>query len=323
MSPEDLLTQHITEIIDIARFAPSLYNTQPWRVHQNGDSLRISLDGRYQIVNADPVTRQTYMGLGIFCEAIRLSAQSFGLDQTSLTLDDGQAILVFAATMPLASAASDIAAIKSRSSDRSIYTPIDIPQETLNSLIACAAGLDVTIKITSDPSMISTVADFSSRGMAQVMDNQQYRNEYRRYLIPIWSSSKRGILVKSLGLSLMSELLLPWKLKKGLGITKEVDLERKRWQSASALIMIRTDGDVMKNWYEAGQAYFRVSLAIEKLGLSQATSEAIVEIAQYHTELENLLFTKQRILTVMRIGKGKPKVNRSPSPRVNASELID
>lgn len=319
MDPQNLLEQHLNEIIDIARFAPSLYNTQPWRVHQNGNNLIITIDSRYQLVNADPIMRQTYIGLGIFCEAIGRTAQNFGLAQSSVTLDAGQAILTFTNTQTIEQSA-EIAAIKSRSSDRGMYAHIDIPHETIQAIISSAAGLDVTVKVITDPTTIATVADLNSQGKAQALNNAQFRNELRRYLIPLWSSNKRGIPIKSLGLSPFAALLKPWHLKHGMGIDSEVAQEKKLWESASAVILFRADEDVMKSWYEVGQAFMRVSLAIEKLGLSLATSEAIVEISQFHEDLQNLLFTKQRILAIMRIGQGKGSY--APSPRVDASELI-
>ncbi len=109
-------------------------------------------------------------------------------------------------------------------------------------------------------------------------------------------------------------------LKLGLNTGKEAALEEKRWLSASAIVLITTEGDLHDDWFEAGRVYMRVSLEIERSGFSQATSAATVEAATFHEDIEKLLGTSQRLQAAIRIGKGVSK--RKYSPRVSAEELI-
>ncbi len=109
-------------------------------------------------------------------------------------------------------------------------------------------------------------------------------------------------------------------MKLGIGIRSEVNLERKRWESASGIILITTVGDMPKYWFEAGRAYLQAALKVEQLGLSQATSAATVEASNYHEDVEKLVDTNQRLQSVIRIGKGVQ--NRNHSPRVTVEELL-
>jgi hypothetical protein len=75
-----------------------------------------------------------------------------------------------------------------------------------------------------------------------------------------------------------------------------------------------------KDWFEVGRSYLRASLEIEKAGLSQATSAAIVEASNFHEDVEQILGSNLRIQAIIRIGKGR-KI-RYRSPRVSARELL-
>lgn len=109
-------------------------------------------------------------------------------------------------------------------------------------------------------------------------------------------------------------------MRLGVGLPIEVRLERQRWQSASGLVIITGKGDLNDYWFEAGRTYLRISLTIESLGLAQATSAAIVEALDYHKDLETALGTSQRVLAIMRIGRGSSK--KHFSPRLDTAQII-
>jgi hypothetical protein len=112
----------------------------------------------------------------------------------------------------------------------------------------------------------------------------------------------------------------PFAVRYGLGADQEAKHEKIRFSSASALVFITADGDLEEYWFETGRAYMRVSLMLEKLGLSQTTSAAIVEASNYHEDIEEMLHTNQRILSIIRVGHGTGE--RAPSPRVAATDLL-
>jgi hypothetical protein len=84
--------------------------------------------------------------------------------------------------------------------------------------------------------------------------------------------------------------------------------------------VLLADGDMRKYWFRVGRVYLRVSLKLEDLGLSQATSAAIVEASNYHDDIEASLHTTKRALAIIRIGQGS--TNKQYSPRLTAAELL-
>ena len=84
--------------------------------------------------------------------------------------------------------------------------------------------------------------------------------------------------------------------------------------------MITTKGDLSDSWFAAGRRYLHVCLMLELMGISQATSAALVEASTFHEDIEAMLSTNERLQAVIRIGKGTSK--RQPSPRISVSELL-
>lgn len=91
-------------------------------------------------------------------------------------------------------------------------------------------------------------------------------------------------------------------------------------RSAGALIFTLTGGDTRKDWVLAGRAYQRAGLMATQLGLSQATSAAVVEATDFHTDIETNLGTTKRIQTLMRVGYGSRK--STTSPRIPTKQLV-
>lgn len=319
MKDYKLSAAELKSILEIARLAPSVHNTQPWKVKNTSKGLKIIMDNDHKLGAGDPVGRQTAISLGIFSEAVCIAAENIGWNSKEIKLeDDTTARISFKKSNR---SRSDIAElIKRRASDRSIYKKINISVETKKTIQNCVCDKSVQVWFVQDKDFIKKLAKLTSKGIRLALSNPEFRNELSRYLIRSGSNKKRGIAVKSLYLPWFIANLQPESLKLGLNTRKEAELEEKRWSSASAIVLITTDGDLHEDWFNAGRTYLKVSLAIESFGLSQTTSAATVEAATFHEDVEKMLETSQRLQAVLRIGKGAAK--KQYSPRVSAEELI-
>jgi nitroreductase len=314
------LKEAFPKIIEIARFAPSVHNTQPWKVAQREDSIVISLDAAHALSDGDPTGRQTTISLGIFTEAIILAAESYGFTAEKVVLEDKTVTITCALSKKPAISAEKMAQLlRTRSSDRSVYQPVTITEQAAQRIERASKNLPVSVRIIQDKQTIEKIAYFTGKGIGLALSNPNFRQELSQYLVPPWSSKKRGISVKSLYINPILASAQPLMMRFGMGVGKEVSLEKKRWASASAVIVITAGGDLSQFWLATGRAYLHVSLAIEELGLSQATSAAVVEASDYHEDVEQLLGTNQRILSIIRIGKGSTQ--RRYSPRLEVRDL--
>lgn len=312
------LQEAFPEIIEIARFAPSVHNTQPWKVAQSADTIKIKLDKAHALSDGDPTGRQTTISLGIFAEAIIMAAADCGFTEENVVLQDETLTIAFKGAA--VSAQKTALPLRTRSTDRSLYKPVTISEKTVRSIEGAGKNFTVKVQVVQDKHIIDKIAQFTGKGIGLALSNPSFRRELSQYLVGPWSHKKRGISVKSLYINPVLASLQPLFMRLGIGVSKEVSLEQKRWSSASAVIVITASGDLAQFWLATGRAYLRVSLAIEASGLSQATSAAIVEASDYHEDVESLLETNQRILSIIRIGKGK--THRYYSPRLEVQDLV-
>jgi len=315
-----ILKNNILKIIDIAKLAPSVHNVQPWKVRVSGDTVIILIDKSNKLTYGDPTGRESFISLGIFSETLILAAKRFGLDVEKLTIKNKQAQITFKKSQNKTSKDEYENFIKSRSTDRSIYKKIDINKKTIDSITNIGSTKKVKVWAIVDNEKINMIAELTSKGISLALTSPDFRRELSGLLILPWSNKQRGIPVKSLKIPWYIETLEPVLIKLGLGLKSEARLEKTRWQSASAVIFITTQGDMQEDWLLAGRTYLTVSILIEKAGLSQATSAALVEASTFHEDIEKMLKTKQRIQCVLRIGRGSSK--KVYSPRVPAEQLI-
>ncbi len=320
MSANMNLIDDITRILDVARLAPSVHNTQPWIVSVNEESVHIELDQRHVLGDGDPTGRQTMISLGIFCEAIVIGANSCGYQLKHMQQEHKSATISFRAGKESATTKAAVDGLKKRATDRSIYQPCDVSPNMAKSIESSYRKAGVQVWVRSDQPSILKTAQLTGQGIGMALSSPNFRKELSQYLTEPWSSKKRGISTRSLYIPQALAAIEPVLMRLGLGLGSEVKLEKKRWLSSSANVYIATKGDMPEYWFEAGRAYLHVSLQIEKLGLSQATSAATVEASDFHEDIEAMLGTNFRLQSVLRVGVGSK--HRAYSPRVSTETLL-
>ena len=310
----------LPDIIELARFAPSVHNTQPWIIRLEEDVIIVSVDPEHRLVDGDPTGRQTIISLGIFIEAISISAADLSFAVQNVWLENGEAHLQLSQSKKKVNVSHLLQALKTRTTDRSIYDPAKLSIEMEQRITKVPGKIKAKVWVLTDQKAIEEVAVLTAKGIGVALSNPQFREELSHYLVQPWSAKQRGISTSSLYIPKLLAVCEPVLIRLGIGLGAEVALERKRWLSASAVVLITTPGDVADYWFAAGRAYLHVALTIEELGLSQATSAATVEASNYHEDIEGLVHTAQRLQSVLRIGKGATE--RSHSPRLSTKDLL-
>ncbi len=314
------LADSLKDMLQIARLAPSVHNSQPWNVKLQDNELQISIDKQHALREGDPTGRQTYISLGIFYEALLLAAAKFNIQLTNFRIDDQVLKAKMVPRTDKTAHSTLVELLEIRCSDRSIYQPVRVSEKDIRVIEHCASSSNVAISVLTDDQQIAEIANLTSKGIGLALHNPSFREELAHYLVLPWTSKERGISVKSLYINPLLEISQPFFLTHGISLKKEADLENKRWKSASGVVLLLGDGDIKDYWVEVGRTYLTTSLTLTKLGYSQATSAAIVEASTYHEDVEKMLHTKKRVLAVIRIGKGSAK--KYYSPRVPVHDLL-
>lgn len=316
----DYLSESINDILSIARLAPSVHNSQPWKVKVRKDTLIILLNRDHILVHGDPTGRQAYISLGIFTEACLLALRHFGFKEVDSRIENEAIVIkVRDKTSISNNSDDDIKALQSRFTDRTVYKKTDFPPESISRLNACWHSKNVQVYSTSNRLIIDDCARLTRQALLLAFSNPAFRKELTEHLSPN-ASVPYGIPLSTLGTTRVKTLFVKSLINSGVNRRQEAQTEYKRWMSASGLVFVLAAGDSKPYWLESGRAYLRASLEIQKMGLSQATSAAIVEAADFHEDIEKLLDTDKRIQAVIRVGRGRGK--KHPSGRFTAEELL-
>ncbi len=320
MPTQTLTRQDVLDILEIARFAPSVHNTQPWKVSWSDTSVTVSLDPEHLLSDGDPTGRETIISLGIFTEAIVIAAKKCGFESKSVSYKDKSSVIVLTKKSSTPSDSQTVALLTQRCTDRSIYTHTEITATTPEDIKKSGREKDVSVWVTTDEATIQKTAQLTSQGIGVALSSPNFRKELSSYLAEPWSRSNRGISVNSLYIPKIIAYLEPIFMRLGIGLGAEVKLEKRRWLSASGIVFIAAKGDMPEYWFQVGRDYLRISLQIERAGLSQATSAATVEASNFHEDIEEMLGTDYRLQCVIRFGNGKK--SRAYSPRISAEALL-
>ena len=126
----------VSRALEVARWAPSAHNTQPWRVERAGASLVVRADESRWLSHTDAQRRDLRLSLGGFTEALRLGLLAAG-ERFDL-VEPGPA--AFARLERRASVAPDKAGatwVRVRQTSRLRYSPRALETAALEALTAC------------------------------------------------------------------------------------------------------------------------------------------------------------------------------------------
>ncbi len=278
----------------------------------------ILLDGDRLLTHGDPAGRQAFISLGIFTEACLIALEHLGFKAGAPRMEN-ETVIIKTAPKSGAPADEDIEALRQRFTDRSVYKKTAFSPADAARLNTLWHSKNIQIRSTGDRPIIERCAQLTRQALLLAFSNPAFRQE----LTEFFSSSAKvpyGIPLSTLGAPRLKSLFVKRLINSGVNRRQEAQAEYERWMSASGLVFVLAAGDSKPYWVESGRAYLRASLEVQKMGLSQATSAAIVEAADFHEDIEKLLKTDKRIQAVIRVGRGQSK--RRPSGRFTPAELL-
>lgn len=281
--------------------------------------LEIILDKQRQLTHGDPTSRETYISLGIFTEACVIGLRSHGYEVSEPKLSAESVDLSVKPAKSPEKLDEDVAAILRRFTDRTIFKSANVSPQMIDKLNASWQSYGVKVHATSDQAVIEHTAKLTRQALLLAFSNPGFRKELTKFFVTK-TSTPYGIPLSTMGTGRLKARLVRRLIASGLNRKQEAQTEFRRWRSASLLVFILAEGDSKSYWLESGRAYMRACIEIEKLGLNQATSAAIVEAADFHEDIEKMLGTDMRIQCVVRAGRGQKK--RRPSGRLTPQELL-
>ncbi|WP_019875263.1 Acg family FMN-binding oxidoreductase [Sporichthya polymorpha] len=309
---------------DRARMAPSIHNTQPWRMEIDGDALVLSLDPERLVPAIDPHARQSWISCGCALFNARASLAGEDTGYRISRFPEGENSLVFARLEVLGALDLDederaargtlreiAATIPLRRTNRTRFTEDEISTGFLARLSAAALVEGAILTAVHREEHREVVARLTRRADARQFGNPAFRAELRNWSTddPDRPDGVPAIAVPKVDGSTVDEIPLRDFDSHGHG-RLPADVHSTRHQT---MMLLGTDGDSRSDWLRAGEALEHVFLEIARFGYATSPIMQALELPETRSEFRRELglnFYPQFLFRIGRAGATAPVPRR-------------
>jgi hypothetical protein len=258
-----ILARQVRYLTGVARRAPSLHNTQPWRFTVSGDAIELHADASRQL-SVDPDGREMLISCGAVLYGLRLAVRSLGYlpEVEILPRLAGRGRLARVRLGPAAPMTAGerkmLAAVPHRHTHRGPFEAGPLPAGLFARLQddARAEG-GVLTEIEPGPALRRLTAVVAAAGLQQDRDPRS-RAEISRWSHGVTSPARDGVPAHAFPAEpARAPARLPQRdfdLGRGLGLLPAGD------PPPPVIAALFTPGDSERDWLQAGQALHRLLL---------------------------------------------------------------
>jgi len=315
-------TEALAEAARVARLAPSVFNTQPWRWQVGSDAMDLCGDRARQL-EADPAGRMLAISCGAALHHARVALAASGHRAAVERLPDADQPDLLARiriTGPYEPDLADLAlreAIDRRRTDRRGYADRQVPDVVVARLRAAVEEQGAWLHVVPDEQLPMLAAATARAGELELAD-PDYRAELIRWTNrPQWSgdgippatavrSTPRRVPVREFS----------------LGPEDGTDPGPGDDRGAVYAILYGDRDDTL-GWLRAGEALSAVLLAATAVGLSAAPASAPIEVTATRELVRGLLSGLGHPFLILRFGFGAVTGAAPAAPRRDPSEVIE
>lgn len=290
-----------------ATLAPSVHNTQPWRLHLRAGELRLFADRSRQLAVLDPTGRQLTLSCGCALFNARVSLAGDGiavqvhrypevsnsdyLAAVRLT-DAGTADINLAALDPV---------LEVRQTNRRKFADDPVPDSLLTTLEEAAGAEGASLFVVHGASQRAAVAMLSQRADEIENLNPAYRAELRAWTSddPTRRDGVPEVAVPHVDGSGGDEVPIRDFDTRGTGGLPSATRSSRN----QCLALVCTSGDTASDWLRAGEALERVLLEITRHGYVASPLTQVTEVPSARAQLRAQLRLMSYPHVLLRIGR--------------------
>ena len=255
-------------LAEVARWAPSLHNAQPWRFRVGPQSVDVLLDRSRLLPVADPACRQAYLGVGAAVFLLRLKLSTLDLAvRVEPWPDRAEPDLVARVSTSGLRRATDaerrlLAAVPARRTVRTPFTRDDVPVPLRVAWREDAEGEGAGLRWVEGPGERLGVAALVAAAERLQQRDAAYLAELDRWTSPAAVAEGAGVPPSAFGVTSAAGHSAEFPLRDFAGGT-ETDRPRHVGpvEQHPVLAVLETGGDQPADWLRGGQALMRVLLA--------------------------------------------------------------
>lgn len=290
-----------------ATLAPSVHNTQPWRLVIDNDSLEIHLDLTRQLPVLDPSARQARISCGcaVFNARVALAAAGYPVlvqrqpDPLRLGL---LARLTVADQGRLESELSTLDdAIEARHTNRRQFTDEPVPEELVDRLSAAAAAEQADLRAIRDERQLVSAAVLSQRADAMQAADPAYRAELRAWTTddPGRTDGVPSSAIPGAGPASFDDVPI-----RDFDTTGHGELPADTRSSINqCLLLLSTDADDPVAWLRAGEGLERALLVLTAEGYVAGILSQVAEVPSIRAMLRSELQLTAQPHMLLRVGR--------------------
>jgi hypothetical protein len=300
------------ELVEIARWAPSPHNTQPWKLRVLSDNeAELMIVRRRLLPDEDTTGCFQLSAMGIFLEALEIAAANAGMRLIAELLDrEGAELIPFARLRLQPDAAAkpfctnDL--ILARRTSRLHPDPRPVAEAALQEAALAASSGGHRLGYTTDPSLIRTILDHNIDAVFHDLNMPAYRREiasWFRYTRGHGLRTGDGLEARCMNVpshELKLSVAAPWLMS--FGVTRPVmrHLYRNRLGGATTLAWLSGDFFERSHAIAAGRTLLCVWLTLTRHGVGIHPFGNLVTNAEAHRRLTAAVKT-ERIWLVFRM----------------------
>jgi len=304
--------------------APSIHNTQPWRWVYGGGGLELFADRARQLPALDPDGRSVLLSCGAALELAQLGFAVAGWRTEVDRLPDPARPDLVARIRPVARVAPDAATVERaraaerRRTERRPFRPDPVPVEAVRSLLGAATGgaggagvYAYAVERAEEKLDLAVVFSWADR--VETAD-PAYRSELARWTrgqdapdgVP--ASAVPHVQAAAPRHAEVAMRDFEAGITGGQPLTDLVD-ERPLY------LVVFTTADNRQARLQAGEAYARISVQAERLGLASSAMTQAVDLPAVRERFRTLMNWPDHPQMVLRVGTPEPGPTPPPTGR--------
>ncbi|MDQ2750851.1 MAG: nitroreductase [Actinomycetota bacterium] len=285
-----------------ATLAPSVHNSQPWRLVLGHDHLDIRADWDRQLRVLDPRGRQLQISCGcaVFNARVALAAAGYQVDVHRC--DDGARLTLLGKARRDQPISLLDRAIERRRTNRRRFADVDVPEHVVGQLVQAANAEGAVLVPITRPEDRELVARLNQRADQAEVQDPAYRAELRA-----WTSNDPRRLdgvpasaVAYAGVGARNTEAVPIRV---------FDTDGSGWLPEDngagqdqCLLLLGTMQDGPAGWLAVGEALEHVLLEIADLGYAASPLTQLIEVAETHKLLRQHLRLAMHPSVLLRVG---------------------
>lgn len=315
---------HLELVGEAARWAPSIHNSQPWRLRRLGDGIGVVDDITRSVPVIDPKGRDRTISCGsaLYNAAVTLRALGYATRSTLMPDPADPALIGTVQAIGRADTADQDALlhrmIPLRHTHRRVYRSHLVAEEDLLDLRQAVAAEGARLSV-AEPSARRRLAHLLRVAVQAQSEDPELREEVERWVRRSGHPAHLvdGIPSNALGTSPFPVDSLVHGGTRGVPDAEEVEAELAR----STILVVSTREDTRHDWVIAGLALERLLLTATAKGLVATFAEQALQNPTMRPQIAEVLEIWGHPQVLLRVGR--PLVDAPVTPRRPLDELFE